>query len=226
MFVFPATAAAISGTFSARLWGSWRDRRRPNLLAWGIALAMFSIASAAAAIGIAFGWEPITYKTYYLFGAILNVPVLAAGTVYLLAPRRVANAFAILVAIASAFALGTVASVHIDPAALVTSGIPSGHDVMPESVRTLSRYYSFIGFFIVVAGALWSAWRLRDRGDPYLRNLAFANLLIATGTFVVAIGSGFARYGGGSVFAVGLVVGVTIMFAGFLKTRTPVSTAA
>ena len=35
-------------------------------------------------IGVAAGWTPLSFKLYYLFGAILNVPWLALGTVELL----------------------------------------------------------------------------------------------------------------------------------------------
>jgi hypothetical protein len=49
--------------------------------------------------------------------------------------------------------------------------------------------------------------------------------LIALGTTVVAIASEIARIAAGSmedlVFAAGLFVGVSVMFAGFLKTRPP-----
>jgi len=52
-----------------------------------------------------------------------------------------------------------------------------------------------------------------------------ANLLIALGTTVVAVASEIARIATGPtedlVFAVGLFVGVSVMFAGFLKTRSP-----
>ncbi|MDQ3645745.1 MAG: hypothetical protein M3345_02275, partial [Actinomycetota bacterium] len=102
---------------------------------------------------------------------------------------------------------------------LATSGIPAGSEVMAPSIRTLSRYLSFAGFFVVVGGALWSAWRLARSRQQHLRRLAFANLWIALGTFIVAVGSGFARYGQGRYFAMGLVLGVTAMFVGFLHSQ-------
>ena len=52
---------------------------------------MFAVASLALTAGVAAGWTPLSFKVYYLFGAILNVPWLALGTVELLASRAVAG---------------------------------------------------------------------------------------------------------------------------------------
>jgi len=112
-----------------------------------------------------------------------------------------------------------VMSAPLDPVALAVSSIPVGSAVIGESSRALSRIYSYAGFIVVVGGALWSAYRLRRRNQDDLRRLAAANSLIALGVLVVAVASGFARYGRGAVFAVGLLTGISVMFAGFLKTR-------
>lgn len=219
MWIFPLGAAVVSAVFAALLGQQWLSRRRPHQLSWSLAMLMFALASFAAAIGILGGWTPFWFRIYYLFGAIVNVPVLASGTVFLLAPKPVGRAFAAVTVVATIFAAGAVFTAGLATAGLGTTGIPAGSGVMTESVRTLSRYYSFTGFFIVVGGALWSAWRMARRREDHLRRLAVGNILIAAGTFVVAVGSGFARYGQGSIFAVGLLAGVILMFAGFLKTR-------
>ncbi|MFN2526164.1 MAG: hypothetical protein ABR505_07860 [Actinomycetota bacterium] len=220
-WVLPAAAGLISGVFAYSLAVHWRARPRPHLLAWAVALTMFALASLTAGASLYGGWTPASFRLYYLFGAILNVPVLALGTIYLLAPRKFSDACALFVVAASVVAVVVVMNARINLSGLEVSGIPSSRDVAPSSVRTLSRYYSFTGFFVVVGGALWSAWRLARRRESALRRLALANLLIATGTLVVAVGSGFARYGHGAPFALGLLVGVSLMFLGFLRTRPP-----
>ena len=224
MWVFPLGAAGVSAVFAVLLLIQWAVRRRPNLLAWAVALARFAIASGAAAIGMLGEWTRAWYRTYYLFGAIINVPVLALGTIYLLGPRRVGHICAAVVAIASVYAAGAVFTSELNVVPFAAEGIPSAAAVMPDGVRTLSRYYSFAGFFVVVGGALWSAWRLARTKQEHLRHLVTANVLIASGTFVVAVASIFARFGRGSVFAIGLLVGVTMMFMGFLKTRPRMET--
>jgi hypothetical protein len=184
---------------------------------------MFAIASGAAATGMLAGWSAPSFRTYYLFGAILNVPVLALGTMHLLAPEREARLATSVVILLSISAVIAVLGAELDTAALRTTGIPSGSEVMPPGPRVVSRYYSFAGFFVVVGGALWSAWRLARSRQASLKRLAGANALIATGTFIVAVASGFARYGRGVIFAVGLFFGVSVMFLGFLMTRAKAS---
>ena len=227
MWVFPIAAAAVSAAFSAILGAQWRSRRRPHLAAWSVALLTFAVASAAAGVGMLSGWNAALFRTYYLFGAIVNVPVLALGTIYLLAPRGAANACALVVAAAVGLATLVVATTDVETSALDTAGIPRGSETLATGVRLLSRYYSIIGFVIVVTGAVWSAFRLLRTRQPHLKRLATANLLIALGTTVVAVASEVVRVGTGSVqgsiFAVGLFVGVSLMFAGFLRTRPPAS---
>jgi len=86
-WLLPAVAAAASAAFAAAVLRQYAARRRPYQLAWGIALSMFAAASLALTVGVAAGWTPLTFKLYYLFGAVLNVPWLALGTVELLAGR-------------------------------------------------------------------------------------------------------------------------------------------
>ena len=219
MWIFPLGAAAVSAVFAAQLFRQWAGRRRPNLLSWGLALTMFSLASAAVTVGLIAGWTVASFRAYYLFGAILNVPLLGLGTIYLLAPARVGHVCAAVVAAASLYATALVFTTELRAGPLAVEGIPRASAVVPSDVRELSRYYSYAGFVVVLGGALWSAGRLwRRRTDP-LRRLAVANVLIAAGTTVVAAGSAFARYGQGSVFAITLFAGVTLMFVGFLRAK-------
>jgi hypothetical protein len=221
MWLLPLGAAAVSAVFAGTLAVQWARRRRPNVLAWSVALAMFALASLAPAVGMLGTWTPMWFRIYYLFGAVANVPVLALGTVYLLASRRAGHVAAAAVVVASLVAAAIVLRARVDVARLHTEGIPRGSEVVSPGVRNLARVYSFAGFFVVLGGALWSSARLLRLGQPQLRRLAAANLLIAAGTFVVALGSGFAFYGRGSPFAVGLFCGVSLMYAGFLRTRLP-----
>jgi hypothetical protein len=219
MWLFPSSAALVSALFATLVLRSWAVRRGPHLVAWGVALAMFAVASLSAGIGMLAGWNEGLFRAYYLFGAIVNVPFLALGTIYLLTPRKVAHVCTAAVVVLSVGAAVDVFEVSVNVAALATNGIPPASEVLPESIRTLSRIFSFSGFFVVVGGAVWSAIRLVRQRGPHLRRLASANLLIALGTTVTATASGFARYQRGSIFSVGLLVGVSLMFFGFLRTR-------
>lgn len=226
MGLFPLAAAMVSGVFSASLIRQYLRRHGPHQLAWGTALATFAAASLFAALGMIAGWSAPVFRAYYLFGALVNVPILALGTIYLYFPRRVGHFWAVVVAGACVYATAAVIGADLVAGPLRVSGsIPMGSEVMAPPVRALSRYYSYVGFLIVVAGVVWSAVKLARKPGDRFKRLAQGNGLIAAGTVVVALGSAFARQGQGSVFAVGLAVGVSVMYAGFLRTsaspRTP-----
>jgi hypothetical protein len=76
-------ASVASATFCRRLWVRWDrgGRANPALLAWTISLAMFAIASIALLLGVVVGWSSWLFHVFYLFGAVLNVPWLALGSV-------------------------------------------------------------------------------------------------------------------------------------------------
>lgn len=76
-------ASVASATFCWRLFRRWDrgGRGNPALLAWTISLAMFSIASLALLVGVVVGWSSPVFHVFYLFGAVLNVPWLALGSI-------------------------------------------------------------------------------------------------------------------------------------------------
>jgi hypothetical protein len=206
-----ATAAAlIALAFACSTWERWLARRRRHELAWSVALAFFALAALSLAAGAGLGWRPITFRLFYLFGAIVNVPFLALGTVYLLGGERRGDITAVVVALACAFAAGVVL---VEPlrAVLPAEGIPQGSDVFGAAPRVLAAVGSGVGALTILAGAVWSAVRYR-RG-----RMLWSNVLIATGTLVLSssglLNSVLDEMDG---FAVTLVAGISIVFAGFL----------
>src|ERR1044071_5351656 len=103
----------VALAFALSLYERWLDRRRAHELAWAAAMAMFAIASGALAVGAAVGWSPATFRIFFMFGAVANVPVLALGTVYLLAERGRAPRIAAVVVVLVAFAAGVVAAAPV-----------------------------------------------------------------------------------------------------------------
>jgi hypothetical protein len=228
MWLFPLGAALVSAIFAAQLLRQFLAKRRPHQLAWTVALGMFALATLATAAGVRGGWSPLLFRAYYLFGAMINVPFLAVGTMYLLTPRPVAHGFAALVVLAGATGAAVLALSPLNgPALAAVRGIPDSALVLKGRLplaRTLALYYSYAGFAIVVGGALWSARRLSRQHSEHLRRLAMGNILIAAGVFVVAAASIAIHFGHGSIvaafFSAGLLAGITIMFLGFLRTRS------
>src|SRR5271167_5192032 len=84
-------ATAIATVFAQATAVRWSRSRSPHQGAWTVALALFALASAALATGASTGWDRGTFRAFYLLGAVINVPWLALGTLYLLFGRRVGD---------------------------------------------------------------------------------------------------------------------------------------
>lgn len=206
-----ATAFALS-TFERWLAGQARHH-----LAWTIALACFAIAAFALAFGATHGWSDVSFRVFYLFGAIVNVPFLALGTVYLLAGERKGDVVAAAVVVVVAFAAGVVAVAPLT-APIPADRLVQGSEVFGALPRVLAAVCSALPALVIFAGAVWSAVR---------RQRVASNVLIALGTLVLS-SSGLLNsvLGEMDAFAVTLAVGVTILFAGFLVTTTATSPGA
>ncbi len=192
----------------------WLDRRRPHELAWTVALATFALASGALWAGVSVGWNGLTFRLFYLLGAIVNVPVLALGTVYLLGGRRRGDRWAVAVAVFAAFAAGVVATAPFT-ASLPRHELARGSEVFGPLPRVLAAFASSLGTLVLVVGAAWSAMRVRRA------RVVAANALIAGGTLVTgASGLLNSVLDAMTGFAVALVAGITILFAGFLVATT------
>lgn len=219
-----ATATLVALAFAGSTYERWLARRRRHDLAWSLSLVFFASGALALWAGAALGWDNVTFRLFYLFGAVLNVPFLALGTVYLLGGQRRGDRWAAAVALAGAFAAGVVLVTplrgQIDPDVL-----PRGSDVFGALPRVLAAVASGVGASVVFGGAIWTAVRLlRGRRLPSGRpspaapgRLAAGNLLIAAGTAVLST-SGLLNsvLGEMDAFAVTLTVGVTVLFVGFL----------
>jgi hypothetical protein len=176
-------------------------------LAWSVALAMFAVAAGALACGAGLGWDAATFRVFYLFGAILNVPVLALGTVYLLFGSRVGDRAALGVALGGAFAVGVVLVAPLR-APIPADKLVQGSAVFGAAPRVLAGVASAGGALVILAGALWSVARRRG---------VISNGLIAGGTLILGASGVFnSVFDAMSAFAVSLLVGITVVFAGFL----------
>jgi hypothetical protein len=203
-------AALVALAFAMSTFERWLGRARRHELAWSLSLAMFAIASGALAYGSQSGWNGVAFRTFFLFGAIVDVPFLAVGTVYLLAGRRRGDQIAAVVALLSAFAAGVVVMAPFTHS-LPAHTLPQGKDVFGALPRVLAAVGSGAGALVVFGGAVYSAVRFR-RG-----RMVGANVLIAAGTAILGAGgllnSVLDQMTG---FAVTLVVGIVVLFAGFL----------
>ena len=214
-----AGATVLATAFAAAVIERWAARRRRHDLAWGVALVLFAGGAASLWVGAAAGWSGPSFRAFYVLGAVLNVPVLALGTIYLLGGTRRGDRWAAAIALASAFAAGVIVAAPLR-APIPPNELPRGADVFGPLPRVLATTASAGGAAVVFSGAAWSAWRLRRSaaaaGTGARRRFA-ANLLIATGTLILSAG-GLANsvFDEMTAFSVTLVAGIAPIFAGFL----------
>lgn len=233
-------ATAMSLAFAGATFERWLRRRRRHELAWSVALALFACGALSLWAGAAVGWDGLTFRLFYLFGAIVNVPFLALGTLYLLLGRRRGDRWAVAVALACAFAAGVLAVAPLT-GTIDADVLPQGSEVFGPLPRVLAAVASGLGATVVFAGAAWSAVRLlvgRGRARPAAggvpapgrpvvppNRLVVGNLLIAAGTAILSA-SGLLNsvLGEMDAFAVTLTLGITVLFAGFLVATAPATT--
>lgn len=213
-------AAVVATLFAQATSVRFHQRREPHQLAWTLALAMFALAAVAMFLGDSTGWDSGTYRAFYLFGAILNVPWLALGTVYLFVARARADRIRTGLVFFSGLALGTMLATPIH-GTLPVDAIPDGSDHFGALPPILAGVGSGLGATVLIVGAIFSAVRALRRApsaDRTARRLGAANALIALGTLIASAGGTVKRWSGldaDEAFALCTAVGICVIYAGF-----------
>ncbi len=208
-------ATAIATLFAQATAVRWSRSRAPHQGAWTFALALFALASAALATGASTGWDRGTFRAFYLLGAVINVPWLALGTVYLLMGRRVGDRVRTGLLIFTGVGIGVMLAAPMHGAIAVT-GIPVGKDHFGVLPRALAGTGSGVGAIVVFGGAAWSAVRFARSRKPGSGRLAGGNALIALGTLVLSSGGLLQGVvGSDEAFALTLAIGIAVIYAGF-----------
>jgi hypothetical protein len=209
-------ATAVATLFAQATLVRFTRDHRPQDRAWTVALAMFALASAALATGVSTGWDNGTFRIFYLLGAVLSVPWLALGTVYLFARPAVGRRTERVLVFASGLATGVLLVAPMTP--VHGTAIPVGKDVFGVFPRVLAAVGSGLGATVIVVGAVVSAVRFaRARDTAGNGRRAMANVLIALGTLVLSSGGlvqGLA--GKDETFVFTLALGVSVIYTGFL----------
>lgn len=164
-------------------------------------------------------------------GAVLNVPWLALGSVYLLVGSRIGDVARSWLIGLSGAAAGVILIAPTKRTDLLPDEMPKGSEVFGVAPRVFAAVGSGVAALVIFAGALWSLWRIIRRRQPSAgghqrrildpRRAAGGNALIALGTIVLSMSGSFAgRLGESRAFIVTLLVGVVLLFAGFLVAST------
>ncbi|HEY7928248.1 MAG TPA: hypothetical protein VIG86_12635 [Candidatus Dormibacteraeota bacterium] len=211
-------ACAVSFVFAWVVFTRYTLSGRPAFAAWTGGLLIFAGAAGCQAAGEHFGFNAPLFRAFYLLGGVLGVIWLSMGTLFLLAPRRVAGIAALLLA-AVTLALAVDASiVAVDSARLDTAAGVLGDAISRGSPLQLGAVIlNIVGTLILVGGSGWSAYRLlRRRGGV---DRVVCNVLLTVGALVIAAGFSAAKIAGASLDSLGVyeAIGIVVMFVGFLS---------
>lgn len=206
-----SAVAAVAGTlFSADLWLNHARRPRPHVAAYGVGMTMFALATWALFLGVTFGWNGPVYRTFFLFGAILNIPFLALGSMFLVVGQKSGHVMTI--------ALGALTAISTTLTLTVPFETPLPDSEIPTNIFSTGfgpRLFAIIGgatgTLILVSLALVSLIRFWRRD----RQIVWGNALIVAGTASAAWrGTGLALGDTGG-FALSLLLAVSLIWAGY-----------
>jgi hypothetical protein len=218
---FSALAAAVSWLFALLTWGQYRSRGKLHQLIWSIGIAFFALGVTIEAVARGQGaWSDGGYRLWYFSGAMLGVAFLGQGTLHLL-DRQAWTVRSLEVLIVLALVAGLIVlNAPVDFSRLATPFEPSGKAFAEikqagwATPRSWTIPFNLYGTLWLVGGALYSTialWR-RDR------TRAVGTLLIAVSGLMLASTSTLNRFGVTYLESVGRMLGVSVLFAGFLVT--------
>jgi len=214
MDYIPLITSITSFIFAITVLDQYFARRKPYQLLWAIGLFMYCVSTFTEFWTGVFGLNEIMYRLWYLFGAIYVADYLGMGTLYLLVRRKIAHIIMAALGLVSLYAALRVFMVNLDLSALTRL---SGN-AMPGYIRMMTPLFNSFGTLALVGGAVYSAfifWRKR-----ILPHRVVSNILIAVGAILPAFGGLHIRIGGGlNLFFIFELLGVIIMFIGFLRTK-------
>ncbi len=223
--VLPFTSFLVSFIFAGFVLKRYLERRGPHLLLWGVGMIFYGIGGFSEGYYGVWGWNPLVFKIWYLFGALLVAAWLGQGTVYLLVKKKWANVLMVLLLVGSIYGAVRVFGAELDPSMMTTSthtgSEMSGHAIVSDGVRTLTPFFNIYGTLTLVGGAAYSVfifWRKK-----VLLHRTIGNVLIAVGAILPAFGGTFSRMGISGALYISELLGAVILFIGFLRAITPIA---
>lgn len=216
--LFSTIIAFVFTFFVFRRW--WSRRPAHHLLLWGIGLILYGLGTFSEFYSSQ-AWNPSVFRLWYLCGAILTAAWLGQGTVYLLVRRTyVANVLMAILLAGSLLAVYMLWRTPLPGASGFTPSLPLSDQyktILPQgaAVRKLTPFFNIYGVITLIGGAIYSAYLFWQK--RVLPNRVIGNVLIALGALSPAIGGSLARLGTTGFLYTSELVGVIIMFVGFLQ---------
>ena len=213
----PILTTVLAVVFSAVIVPHARRKGWPAYLTWwAIGVVAYGAGTLTESLTTLYGWDPAVFRAWYISGALLGGAPLAQGTVYLLLKKRTADVLSALLVVAVLVASGFILATPLNPPPPETYRL-TGAVMEWQWVRAFSPFINLYAFFFLFGGAIWSAWQYRKR--PEWRSRYVGNILIAVGALLPGIGGSFTRFGYVEVLYVTELIGLSLIFAGYLVMR-------
>jgi hypothetical protein len=220
MHYLPIFSTVVTLIFTIAVLERYHRRGGMHLLLWGIGLALYGLGTLTEAI-LAFTFNPLAIKLWYLSGAMLTAAWLGQGTVHLLVRKRgVAPGLTAVLATISLIALGLILTATVKPASaefIISQPVSIQYrDILSRNagIVILTILLNTYGTLTLVGGALYSAflfWRKR-----VLVYRMAGNILIAAGALLPAMAGSFIKLGLVDMSYVSEFTGVVLMYIGFI----------
>jgi len=215
--ILGSVAASAATLFALDLIWDLRRGIRPHVVAYAVGIGMFATATWAFVYGITQGWNGPAYRVFFLFGAVLNVPVLAIGSMFLVVGKKAGHAMAIAVGAIAAISITLVSTVPFSNP-LPAGGVPT--DIFPPidqgfGPRLLAAIGGGTGATILIVLALVSVLRFWRTN----RAIVAGNALILAGTMVASAQGTVLALGGEGAFALLLMTTSTLLWLGYRVTK-------
>jgi hypothetical protein len=231
MHYLPFLSTLVTFAFAAAVFIRYLRRRGPHLLMWTIGLLFFGLGTLAEVL-LAFSFNGLVLKLWYLSGAMLTAAWLGQGSVHLLIRKRgAAWILTGILGVISVLAAALVMRALLTPAASsfnVAEAISSQYkDILTRGGATivLTILLNIYGTLTLVGGAIYSAIIFLRK--HVLVNRMIGNGLIAIGAMAPAMAGSFVKMGLVDALYLSELIGVVLMYIGFLQATTvPVREAA
>lgn len=213
--------------FAAIVLQRFARRRHLHNLFWGIGLVMFAIGTFAEGY-LWLAWNSALFRSWYVFGAMLNAAWLGQGTLNLLVRRRWVHVLSLILVVGSLLAVAAVFTLPLDSAAYKTGVAISSQykPILPggSPVRILTPLFNIYGSIFLIGGAVYSSYLFwRKQTQP---QRVAGNMLIAAGALVVASAGTLTLLFFGGLQTVAELISAVLMFAGFMVATAPTAATA
>lgn len=218
---WPLATAVLGFVYAGLVLRQWLARRKPHQMAWTAGLMMYAIAAAMEFYSeLTNSWNPLVYRFYIVLAASM-VGFLGLGTLYLMAKKRLwGNLYLAFNLFAIGVFLGGVLKTPLLASQLV-AGITVGGKALGAATsfpRIMSLFFNIPGTIFLFGGALLSIYRFSRKTEYAYR--MWANVIIATGTIIIAGAGSMARAGNTVGLYPAEMIASALLLWGFLKAST------